>query len=231
MVAATWYKVVRGFFIFFNFIGIAMGIAMIAVGAYLYIEKKDFLNIMPKYEDINIAAVMVAAGIILLIIACIGFCGAWMESQCMLIMFFTAIFIIFAMEIAIGIVGFIYRGDIDTELNKQLKAGLKEEKRHPSWDTIQKLYKCCGVDSYEDWYAFYTTGNQVPDSCCNHKDCGSRPDLAYSVGCYSKVKSEVEDNFYVLGAAGITLGVLQILLLVMTMLMICAIRQNRSIRT
>jgi hypothetical protein len=48
-------------------------------------------------------------------------------------------------------------------------------------------------------------------------------------GCYSKVKAEMEDNFYVLGAAGIALGVLQILLMVMTLVLICAIRRNRSL--
>jgi hypothetical protein len=63
-----------------------MGIAMVAIGAYLYVEKEDFLNLMPKLDNINITAVMIAAGIIVFVIAFIGFCGAWMENQCMLIM-------------------------------------------------------------------------------------------------------------------------------------------------
>ena len=63
-----------------------MGIAMIAVGAYLYVNKDDFLNLMPKYEDVNVTGVMIAAGIVIFVVAFVGFCGAWMESQCMLIM-------------------------------------------------------------------------------------------------------------------------------------------------
>ena len=63
-----------------------MGVAMVAIGAYLYVEKDDFLNLMPKLDDINITAVMVAAGIVVFVVAFIGFCGAWMESQCMLVM-------------------------------------------------------------------------------------------------------------------------------------------------
>lgn len=63
-----------------------MGVAMVAVGAYYYVEKGDFLNLLPKYEDVNITGVMIAAGIIVFVVSFIGFCGVWMESQCMLIM-------------------------------------------------------------------------------------------------------------------------------------------------
>jgi len=224
----TCYKVIRGLFIFFNFLGIGMGIAMVAIGAYLYVEKNDFLNLMPKLDNINITAVMIAAGIIVFVISFIGFCGAWMENQCMLVMFFVSIFIIFALEIAVGIVGFIYKDDVDAELSAQLKSGMKDEKRHPSWDLIQKEFKCCGVTTYEDWYTFYDNPQKVPDSCCTYAGCGTRPSLSYGTGCYTKVKAEVEDNFYVLGAAGIALGVLQIMLMVMTMVLICAIRRSRT---
>lgn len=220
------YKVMRILFIIFNFLGIGMGIAMVAIGAYLYVAKDDFLNLMPKMDDINVTAVMIAAGIIVFVIAFIGFCGAWMESQCMLIMFFVSIFIVFALEIAVGIVGFIYRNDIDKELNSQLKSGLKDPKRHLSWDFIQKKFECCGVDQYTDWYVFLD--KQVRDSCCTFTGCGTRPELSFDIGCYTKVKDEIEDNFYKLGAAGIALGVLQILLMVMTMLLICAIRRSKS---
>ncbi|KAK7488844.1 hypothetical protein BaRGS_00019979 [Batillaria attramentaria] len=203
------------------------GIAMIAVGAYLYVQKGDFLDLLPKYEDINVTAVMIAAGIIIFVVAFIGFCGAWMESQCMLIMFFTVIFIIFAMEIAVGIVGFIYRDDIDEELGTQLREGLKEEKRWPTWDTIQTEFKCCGVGNATDWYAAFDGAQQVPDSCCSYEGCGQRPQLAFGVpGCYQKVLDELDENFYALGVAGIVLGVLQILLLVMTMVLICTIRRK-----
>lgn len=69
-----------------------MGIAMVAVGAYLFVTKGNFLNLMPKYEDVNITAVMIAAGIIVFVVAFIGFCGAWMESQCLLIIVCSFIF-------------------------------------------------------------------------------------------------------------------------------------------
>lgn len=39
-------------------------------------------------------------------------------------------------------------------------------------------FKCCGVNSSEDWYDFYSS-NQVPDSCCSYDGCGVRPQLAY----------------------------------------------------
>ncbi|XP_076451120.1 tetraspanin-9-like [Babylonia areolata] len=226
MGSETGYKVIRGLFIFFNFLGIVMGIAMVAVGAYLYVEKNDFLNLMPKYEDVNITAVMIAAGIVVLVIAFIGFCGAWMESQCMLIMFFTFIFIIFAMEIAVGVVGFIYRDEIDQEITEELLKGIKETKRHPSWNNIQEEFECCGVEGAEDWID--TPLKKIPDSCCIFSACGGNPSLAYKTGCYTKVKDEIEDNFYVLGAAGIALGVLQLILLVMTMVLLCAIRRAHS---
>ncbi|XP_025087799.1 tetraspanin-9-like [Pomacea canaliculata] len=221
------YKCIQIVFIICNFIGILMGIAMVAVGAYLFVTKGNFLNLMPKYEDVNITAVMIAAGIIVFVVAFIGFCGAWMESQCLLIIYFTMVFVIFALEIAVGIVGLIYKDDIDEEVKTQLLDGLKTSKRWPTWDAIQSEFKCCGVEKKDDWYAIMS--NTVPDSCCSYEDCGKRPELAYDKGCYEKVKSELKNNFIALGIAGIVLGILQIINLVISMVLICAIRRSRNV--
>lgn len=53
--------------------------------------------------------------------------------------------------------------------------------------------------------------------------------LVFPQGCYEKVKSELKNNFIALGIAGIVLGILQIINLVISMVLICAIRRSRNV--
>ncbi|ESO86955.1 hypothetical protein LOTGIDRAFT_235152 [Lottia gigantea] len=225
MASESAFKIVKILFIFLNVLFFLMGVAMVGIGIYVQITQSNFLALLPKYEYVNVVGVMIAAGIIVLVVTFIGFCGAWMESQCMLIIYFTAVLVVFALEIAVGIIGFIYRDEIDGTLENQLLQGLKDPERRGSWDIIQKQFRCCGVNSASDWQT--DASSSVPDSCCQYRGCGTTGMAnAYRSGCYTKSQEFIKNNFYTLGAAGIGLGVLQIFLMAIALAMVCCIRKR-----
>ncbi len=81
-------------------------------------------------------------------------------------------------------------------------------------------FQCCGYDSYEDWLDTpYLNNTQLfPDSCnCTNAstvDCISVPEvpnqMIYDRNCSAGVRSFLEENLIVIGAVGITFGVLEV---------------------
>ncbi|XP_041366186.1 tetraspanin-9-like [Gigantopelta aegis] len=219
-----WYKCFRILFIIIDFIFLLTGVAMIGLGVYVQVTKGEFFNLIPKAEYASAPSVLIAGGVIVIVFSFIGILGAWMHSQCLLVMYFTSVFIIFCIEIAAGVLGFVYRSEIDDNLQSQLLSGLKDPERRESWNFIQKEFKCCGVNNASDWFSL--SKNAVPDSCCQSTGCGQQgTTLAYRVGCYSKAVSFLKDNMYAIGAAGIGFACCQILVMMCTLILIHYIRR------
>ena len=85
---------------------------------------------------------------------------------------------------------------ISDEMPYKIKADMIESMIHfnrtsnwDKWDNWQEKGKCCGVDSYEDWFKYGPYSNAVPVSCCSSEiQCNmSNPESFYKSGCYEHV--------------------------------------------
>ena len=78
-------------------------------------------------------------------------------------------------QVAAGIATFVLKGDMKTEITKNMEKSLKNygSEGHDgvtqTWDLVQKEFKCCGVEDWTDWKE--VTGDAVPDSCCIVRYC------------------------------------------------------------
>lgn len=61
-----------------------MGIAAMCIGIYLKVSRSDFVEILQSKEFETSSALLISAGIIVIVVALVGFIGAWMNNQCML---------------------------------------------------------------------------------------------------------------------------------------------------
>ncbi|WAR03485.1 TSN9-like protein [Mya arenaria] len=184
-----------------------MGVAMLVVGAYWQISRSNYIDLMPSDEFFTVTALLIASGTIVIVVCLFGFIGVWMQSQCVILI-------------------------IDSELEKKLLEGLRDSEKRDEWDKLQQAERCCGVKNSTDWYGQIDPDypETLPDSCCDGPNCGSQGrTVAYDVGCYQKGKNWVEDNFYALGAAGITLGVLQIVTVLVSCLLIMMMRREKTL--
>ncbi|KAL5006437.1 hypothetical protein ScPMuIL_015243 [Solemya velum] len=216
-------------FVFCNFLFLAMGLAMIIVGCVLRISQFSVMAAIPNDEFQLATALMISSGVIVLIVCVAGFCGVWMENQCILCLYFVCVLVIFAMELAAGIIGYIFRDKVNEKLQQIMIEGLVDESKRDAWHDIQKEFECCGIHNYTDWRNVkeYADGTDIPESCC-YGGCGlTGMDGIHEEGCYDRFLDWIQKNTILIGVAGIVLGVLQILLMVVTLCLVFFIRREK----
>jgi len=234
------YTCVKFLFFGFNVIFWLLGCAILGIGIWLHISKGNYASVAPSFNFLSATALCIAAGGIVLVVGFFGCCGAIMENPCMLLTYFLLVVIIFVMEIVAGILAFVFRNEVETVLKRELSIGIQQKYNTTSeqglkdaWDSVQRNMKCCGVDNYSDWYGItsWKDHNYVPDSCCLIETalCGRMqdPKLWHQKGCYEELKYWLKANLYIVGVAGITLGVIQVLGMVAAMALFCCLRSEK----
>ncbi|XP_022083632.1 tetraspanin-9-like [Acanthaster planci] len=222
-------KVIKYLVFVFNLLFFLSGCAILALGIVLHVREGGYATLLPSLPFLNAANVCIAAGIIVLVVAFLGCCGAIKENACLLLLFFMFLLLIFILEIVAGIVGFVYRNQIQERVTADLKDGLEkyntsgEEGLTDGWNRLQQKLGCCGVNSSSDW------GNSVPDSCCvTFSDgCAAQPSPdIYQKGCLDKLIRQLEESIYYIAAGGIVIGLFQILGMVFAMVLYCNIKRE-----
>ncbi|XP_056373182.1 CD9 antigen [Hyla sarda] len=208
----------------FNFIFWLAGTAVLAIGLWLRFDSQTKTmfeadsNASSFYTGVYI---LIGAGALMMLVGFLGCCGAIQESECMLGLFFAFLLVIFAIEIAAGIWGFANKDKVVEELqqfytetySKYLntnEAALKETLK-----SIHYALDCCGlVGSVE---------SVLIDTC-------SKTGLeTFTVnGCPSQIAEIFNKKFHIIGAVGIGIAVIMIFGMVFSMILCCAIRNNRE---
>ncbi|XP_006628658.1 leukocyte surface antigen CD53 [Lepisosteus oculatus] len=213
----------------FNFLCWLCGSFVLGFGIYLMMSSK-FSTLVPSLPSINIANTLVITGTIVTCVSFLGFLGALKENRCLLISFFILLFLLMLVELAMAILLLVFEKDIDSFFKDDLKKSLETYKKDINssknitakhdWDTIQSLFKCCGVEGRQDW-----TEVRVPQSCCVDS-CKNSTELYWEKGCYTLLKEWFETNFLTVGVAVIILCIIEVLGMCFSMTLFCHIRQS-----
>lgn len=91
-----------------------------------------------------------------MIVAFLGCCGAFKESQCMLVTFFSLLLIVLVAEVAAGSWAYYNRDRLDQMIHVHVDHTVKEEysvvsSRTVAFDAVQRHLECCGAGSPTDW--------------------------------------------------------------------------------
>jgi CD63 antigen len=92
-----------------------IGIGLIASGTYVQINLKGYSSIIGGHFSAA-AVFLIVLGVLILMIAAFGCCGAYKENYCCIMIFAVILIIIFICELAAGIAGFIYKDKVDIEV-------------------------------------------------------------------------------------------------------------------
>jgi tetraspanin-11 len=88
------------------------------------------------------AAILIATGLVVTIISFLGTLGAYREIRCMLVIFFVILFIIFIVMLVGGILGYIFRSEVDERMHTEMVASIKSYKEDSkvtdAWDSVQR---------------------------------------------------------------------------------------------
>lgn len=165
-----------------NIIFLLTGLAVLGVGIWMLVDQ-DVLKlvdfIVPNESGLFHAAaiLLIALGAFVVIVSILGFVGACIEHRKVLTAYIVLVVIVFAGQVACGIVAIIYKDEIRQNVDRSLIDSIQEVTNWVSddddryyhdggdkceatshgaiWDYVQVKFNCCGVynaplSGYED---------------------------------------------------------------------------------
>lgn len=237
------YTCVRHVFCTLNVIMWLSGCGLLGVGIWLRLAYEGYTTLLPQYAAVSADSMLIAAGVIVFVIAFFGCCGAWFQSRCMLITYFSLVIFMFVVEFVFATLAFVFREHLSHSLRQELLTGIRDHYNSTPpnslekiWDHIHNEFHCCGVTSYEDWFDIGAWRGEkfVPDSCClpqvNITDCGRNgtADIWYDKGCAEQVQMWFVERLHLVGVIGLVVAFFQLFGLISSMLLFCTVRHKRS---
>ncbi|XP_077324671.1 LOW QUALITY PROTEIN: CD9 antigen [Lithobates pipiens] len=205
----------------FNFIFWLAGTAVLAIGLWLRFDKQT----RPIFETDSSASsfytgvyILIGAGALMMLVGFLGCCGAIQESECMLGLFFTFLLVIFAIEIAAGIWGFANKDKIVQEMKTFYTDTYMKYKANPepalkeTMRAIQHGLDCCGLTGALEAL--------LSETC---------PSASLTIqSCPSAIETVFNSKLHIIGAVGIGIAAIMIFGMIFSMVLCCAIRNNRE---
>ncbi|NWW47093.1 TSN8 protein, partial [Pedionomus torquatus] len=226
----------------FNFLFWVCGSVILGVSVWIRVSKD-------AQEEVDIDSslfagvdLLIAVGSIIMVLGFLGCCGAIKESRCMLLLFFIGLLLILILQVTGGILGAIYRPQVETSLNKTLletvhllqnsteEAKVFQEKFHK----FERTHQCCGVlTGPADW------GQNFKNPVGNSRACACEienplPDLCimydntyvYKKPCREVIVEYISSHLLTIMGIAFGLAVIEILGLGFSMSLYCQIQRK-----
>nr|XP_020668113.1 tetraspanin-33 isoform X1 [Pogona vitticeps] len=163
---------------FFNLVFWMISMVMVAVGVYARLMKHAEAALACLAVDP--AVLLILIGVLMFFVTFCGCIGSLRENICLLQTFSVCLTVIFLLQLAAGILGFIFsdkaRGKVSEIVNNAIVHYRDDLDLQNLIDFGQREFSCCGGVSYKDWsqnmYFNCTAHNpsrercSVPYSCC-----------------------------------------------------------------
>ncbi|XP_014205277.1 CD63 antigen [Copidosoma floridanum] len=214
-----------------NFLFVITGIVLIAIGSSVTSSYSPYHHLLDG-QFFSIPTLLVTIGIIIFVIAFFGCYGAMRENYCMILTFAAFMTLIFVLELAAGISGYVLRGNasevVEHSMKEKMPSYTNNSEIYEFWDRIQRDFKCCGIHESKDWIKAWekaqrkdwVESNALPLTCCQIEDgltgnftcaIGTNTTAIHGVGCVDKIIHEVRGHALQLGGVGLGIAFCQVL--------------------
>ncbi|XP_048379472.1 CD63 antigen isoform X2 [Stegostoma tigrinum] len=209
------------------------GIALIVVGIVVQTKLNGSLHITSVAAS-GAPIVIIIVGVIINFVAFFGCCGAWKENYCMVTTFAVLLILIFIVEIAAAIAGYIFKDQIRGVLERTLNETMRNYNKTGNAvniDELQKQFSCCGSASYNDWLPLLN--DTVPDSCCKAErpGCGSKPTSSNinKEGCVNVINAWLKKNSLIVAGVALGIALFQLLGIIFACVLMKGIRSGYEV--
>ncbi|XP_064587347.1 tetraspanin-8 [Zonotrichia leucophrys gambelii] len=218
----------------FNFLFWVCGCIILGLSIWIRVSSAQQGLDSSVHGGVNL---LIAVGAIIMILGFLGCCGAVKESRCMLMLFFIALLLILILQVAAGVLGAVYKPQVEAIFNSTLSEGVNalqstsaEYKEYQEeFQKLEKMYQCCGLrDGPKDWGQNF---DKQTDICLCEVEKPSSSDLCtmyrgryiYKKSCGEVMIQQIKDNLVIVMGIAFGLAVVEILGLVFSMTLYCQI--------
>ncbi|XP_076459254.1 tetraspanin-15-like [Babylonia areolata] len=233
--ARTSYSCNKLFLFIYAVLFLFVGIILMAIGVLVETHRQ-------KMESMNNqlavpVALLILVGMIITLNAVCGLVGTLTENVTLLKVFLVVTIIAFLIQVAIGIIAFIFREEVPEIMAEHVMFAVssygEDVPLSRAMDYLQTRYECCGLLSYMD----YSKHNKdydcdsgkpqacgVPSSCCIAQAAKVQPacgysivgnltvsDKVYVVGCINSFMHWLAEHLDLTGAIGLGFAIPQII--------------------
>ncbi|XP_009461466.1 PREDICTED: tetraspanin-8 [Nipponia nippon] len=226
----------------FNFFFWVCGSVILGVSVWIRVSK----NAQQELEiDNSLFAgvdLLIAVGSIIMVLGFLGCCGAIKESRCMLLLFFIGLLLILILQITGGILGAVYRSQIETSLNKTLQASVNslqsstEESKafQEKFQKFERMNECCGLlNGPADWGKNFNSGTGSNKICqCQLEDLSPnrcfmfQGRYVYKEPCGNVIADYLKDHLLIIMGIAFGLAIIEILGMGFSMSLYCQIQKK-----
>ncbi|KAM4711798.1 tetraspanin-33 [Anableps anableps] len=173
-------SVVKYLLFFFNLIFWVISLVMVAIGIYARMVKHAEAALASL--SVDPAMMLMVVGILMFLITFCGCVGSLRENICLLQTFCISLTVIFIIQLAAGVLGFIFSDKARHKVTELINDAIVHYRDDADLQNLidygQAKFGCCGGTTYTDWSQnIYFNCNQsnpsrercsVPYSCCIH---------------------------------------------------------------
>ncbi|XP_031849997.1 tetraspanin 26A isoform X3 [Nomia melanderi] len=170
-----------------------LGLGIMAVGVWAWAEKDTFNN-LSRLTNVALdpAFILILVGTVTFIIGFTGCVGALRENTCLLAAYAVFLALLLLMEMAAGVLGFIFKDWIKSQATGGFQAFIIHYREDPDQqnliDWIQEDWlQCCGIEGPKDW----DRNNYFN---CSSSDIGSREACGVPFSCCKRKPNEIIKN-------------------------------------
>uniref|UniRef100_A0A1B0CR27 Putative tetraspanin 5d isoform a n=1 Tax=Lutzomyia longipalpis TaxID=7200 RepID=A0A1B0CR27_LUTLO len=108
----TGYTCIRRTFCWLNLIVWLCGSVFLAAGIWLKLCYQGYATLLPEHAALSADCLFITVGVLSVVVSFFGCCGAWFQSRCLLISYFSLVVILFLSEFLVGSLAFVFRGGL-----------------------------------------------------------------------------------------------------------------------
>ncbi|XP_062469718.1 tetraspanin-8 [Pezoporus occidentalis] len=218
----------------FNFLFWVCGSIILGVSIWIRVSKDAQQELEIDSSVFAGVDLLIAVGSIIMILGFLGCCGAIKESRCMLMLFFIGLLLILILQVTGGILGAVYRSQIETSLKETLQESVNtlqsstEESKvlQEKLQEFQTMNQCCGLlNGPSDW------GKNIGNNKICECELKSSSDLCtyyqgryvYKNPCGDVIIDYLKDHLLIIMGIAFGLAVIEIIGLGFSMSLYCQI--------
>ncbi|XP_052562848.1 CD63 antigen [Culex pipiens pallens] len=207
----------------FNFLFVITGITIMAVGLTVQGAYHNFREILDP-QFFSVPTFLVVIGSFIFVIAFFGCCGAYKENYCMTLTFSILLILIFILELAAGISGYVLRNETYNLLTSTMQSSMKQYGGATNkevtiiWDEIQVDSSRESTFNHQSRVTTTEYNSSTAAAAASSSPgaigmvtCPDMPDkkTLRQTGCITSFGAFIKSHAVSLGAAGIVLAVIQ----------------------